>query len=208
MAKSPRMGFAKRRLGQEIDDAKAIRLYRSCLSHTVLRLGADRRWRTLLAVTPDSGDAACFRHLPRQLRILSQGAGNLGQRMQRLFARPGSGPLIIVGSDIPALRPAHIARAFKLLGGADAVFGPAHDGGYWLVGLRRAPRVLAPFAKVRWSSAHALSDTLANLQGRSIALAETLGDVDTADAYRRQRSKAERVLPLAAVLRIFGSASV
>jgi uncharacterized protein len=204
MAKSPRMGFAKRRLGREIGDAKAMRLYRSCLSHAVLRLAADPRWRALLAIAPDTDAVGRSWRLPRGLRVLSQGADDLGQRMQRLFARPGSGPLIIVGSDIPALRPAHVARAFKLLGGSDAVFGPALDGGYWLVGLRRCPRVLAPFAGVRWSSAYALSDTLANLREKSITFAETLDDIDTAEAYRKQRSVAERLLPLAACPRILG----
>jgi rSAM/selenodomain-associated transferase 1 len=198
MTKSPRMGFAKRRLGREVGDTKAIRLYRSCLSHTVLRLAADPRWRALLAIAPDADTAACLRHLARRLSVLPQGVGDLGQRMQRLFAREGPGPLIIVGSDIPSLRPLHVARAFKLLAGADAVFGPAPDGGYWLVGLRRCPRLLAPFARVRWSSAYALSDTLANLREKTIAFAETLDDIDSAESYRAQRSVAERVLPLAA----------
>ena len=83
------------------------------------------------------------------------------------------------GSDIPAMRPAHIAQAFKLLGSADAVFGRAPDGGYWLVGLRRVPRVLKPFADVRWSGPNTLADTLANLAGKRVAFAATLSDVDT-----------------------------
>ena len=85
---------------------------------------------------------------------------------------------MIVGTDVPGIRPAHIAEAFRLLGRHDAVFGPATDGGYWLVGLRRRPRVLRPFANVRWSSPHALADTLANLEGRTVAFVATLSDVD------------------------------
>jgi glycosyltransferase A (GT-A) superfamily protein (DUF2064 family) len=59
------------------------------------------------------------------------------------------------------------------------VFGPAEDGGYWLVGLgpRRPAR---PFAAVRWSTAHALADTRRNFHGRRIALLRSLSDVDTA----------------------------
>jgi glycosyltransferase A (GT-A) superfamily protein (DUF2064 family) len=69
---------------------------------------------------------------------------------------------ILIGSDIPGLGPADIAAGFRALGKADAVFGPALDGGYWLVGFGpRRPH--CPFAKVRWSSPHALADTLANL---------------------------------------------
>ena len=125
---------------------------------------------------------------------MPQGDGDLGVRMQRLFERLPPGPVVVIGSDIPAIRPAHIAEAFRLLGGADAVFGPAQDGGYWLVGLKRTPRVLAPFADVRWSGPHALSDTRANLKGSRVALAARLGDVDTAEDLQRERGRAERLI--------------
>jgi len=71
-------------------------------------------------------------------------------------------------------------------GAADATFGPAEDGGYWLVGLspRRPAR---PFAAVRWSTAHALADTLANFRPRRVAFLRTLRDVDTAADLRSVR---------------------
>ena len=117
-----------------------------------------------------------------------------GHRMQRIFRTLPPGPAIIVGSDIPAISAGEIAGAFKLLGKADAVFGAAPDGGYWLLGLKRAPRVLAPFACVRWSSEKALSDTLANLDGKKIAFVASLSDVDGADAYRRYRRQWQRLI--------------
>ena len=60
------------------------------------------------------------------------------------------------------------------------MFGPATDGGYWLVGYgpRRPQR---PFARVRWSGEHALADTLANFRGRRVAFLRPLDDVDTAE---------------------------
>jgi glycosyltransferase A (GT-A) superfamily protein (DUF2064 family) len=69
------------------------------------------------------------------------------------------------------------------------VFGPAADGGYWLVGLRRRPRLpRGLFERVRWSSAHALADTRAGLpKDTSVALLETLEDVDDVSAYARWR---------------------
>jgi rSAM/selenodomain-associated transferase 1 len=194
MAKSPEMGRVKRRLAREIGASAAIRFYRFCLSHTVLRLAADRRWRTVLAVDPGRGPATRFAPLPRGLARMRQGDGDLGLRMQRLFGRLPPGPVLIVGSDIPSIRPAHIAEAFRLLGGADAVLGPAPDGGYWLVGLKRSPRVPAPFARVRWSGPHALADTLANLKRRRVALAARLSDVDTAEDLRRERARVERLI--------------
>jgi glycosyltransferase A (GT-A) superfamily protein (DUF2064 family) len=96
--------------------------------------------------------------------------------------------VVIVGSDIPALRPRHVAQAFAQLGTHDAVFGPATDGGYWLVGLRRRPHVPALFEGVRWSTEHALADTLAKLRpGETAAFLDRLEDVDDAAAYRRWR---------------------
>jgi len=194
MAKTPHLGRVKRRLGREIGDVAAIRFYRNCLSHTALRLARDPRWRTILAVAPDRDVAARFWPLRGRLVRLPQGEGDLGRRMRRLFARLPPGPTIIVGSDIPAIRPAHVADAFRRLGRADAVLGPAPDGGYWLIGLSRTPRVLTPFAGVRWSGPHALADTLANLKGKRVALAAMLGDVDTAEDLRLERASAERLI--------------
>ncbi|MFZ1070275.1 MAG: TIGR04282 family arsenosugar biosynthesis glycosyltransferase [Methyloceanibacter sp.] len=191
MAKSPRAGRAKRRLAATIGAISATRFYRSCLSHTLMRLARDPRWQTLLAVSPDSEVRAPF--WPRAIERQPQGQGDLGARMQRLFRTLPPGPTIIVGSDIPAIKASDIARAFRLLGNADAVFGRAPDGGYWLVGLRRTPRLLAPFAGVRWSGPHALADTLGNLKGR-VAFAATLSDVDTEENYRRLGRNWQRLI--------------
>jgi glycosyltransferase A (GT-A) superfamily protein (DUF2064 family) len=95
------------------------------------------------------------------------------------------GPVVIVGTDVPGIRVDHIREAFRRLGRHDAVFGAATDGGYWLVGLRRRPHVPRPFAAVRWSSPHALADTLANLRGHSVGRVATLSDVDTAQDFAR-----------------------
>jgi hypothetical protein len=114
--------------------------------------------------------------------------------MQALFDRMPPGPVVLVGSDIPGISPAHIAEAFRLLGQADAVFGPARDGGYWLVGFNRSPGRLAPFHDVPWSTDRALAATCANLKGRRIAFAATLGDVDTAEDLKRQRGVVERLV--------------
>jgi len=192
MAKSPRLGLAKRRLGPEIGDVAALRFYRNCLKRTCLRLGFDPRWQTLLAVTPDRDlDANDW---PRDIPRMAQGTGDLGQRMHRIFAGLPTGKVIIIGSDIPAIEPQHVTQAFHLLGRADAVFGAATDGGYWLVGLKRMPAQSQAFADVRWSGPHALADTLANLDGKNIALVAILPDVDDAKTYRAWRNTAARLV--------------
>jgi rSAM/selenodomain-associated transferase 1 len=194
MAKSPLLGRVKRRLSREIGDAAATRFYRSCLSHSVLRLASDPRWRTVIAITPDRDIAERFWPAGARVVLLPQGGGDLGRRMQRIFAGLPPGPAIIVGSDIPSLRPSNIAEAFSRLGGADAVLGPARDGGYWLIGLKRTRGLPSPFAGVRWSGPHALADTLANLKGRRIAFASILEDIDTGEAYRRAGTGTQRLI--------------
>jgi rSAM/selenodomain-associated transferase 1 len=193
MVKCPRAGRVKRRLAARIGDVAATQFYRHCLANTLLRVGCDPRWRTLLAVSPDGALNAPF--WPAGIPRLPQGAGDLGSRMQRLFRSVPPGPALIIGSDIPAIDADEIARAFRLLDHADAVFGPAHDGGYWLIGLRRSPRLSAPFADVRWSGPQALADTLRNLAGRRVAFVKTLSDVDTEDDYRAARGSWQRLIP-------------
>jgi len=194
MAKAPIAGAVKRRLARDIGNVAALRFYRSTLARTIRCLSADPRWRTYLAVTPDTALAAPYWPPPHTIARIAQGAGDLGARMQTLFDSMPPGPVIVVGSDIPAMRPSHIARAFALLGRADAVFGPAHDGGYWLVGLKRSPARLAPFAQVPWSTDAALAATLKNLHGKSVAFVQKLSDVDTEADYHRERKCAGRIV--------------
>ncbi len=200
MAKCPVAGRVKRRLARDIGDVAAIRFYRGALARTVLSLGADPRWRTYLAITPDTAVTAPCWPSSGNVKRIPQGAGDLGARMQSLFDGLPPGPVIIVGSDIPAIRSDHIARAFKLLARSDAVFGRAPDGGYWLVGLKRSPRRLAPFAGIPWSTEEALAATVANLCGRSVAFAPGLSDVDTGEDYRREGKLAERLVPCRGLL--------
>jgi rSAM/selenodomain-associated transferase 1 len=186
MAKAPRSGLAKRRLAADIGAVAALRVYRSMLTQLCRRLSSGSAWITWLYVAPDH--AAHARRLwPRHPARRVQGRGDLGARMRRPLEELPPGPVVIVGSDIPALERHHIARAFKALGSHDLVFGPASDGGYWLVGARRRPHLPPLFHDVRWSTRHALSDTLRGISGcYRIAMLETLDDLDDGADYRRQ----------------------
>lgn len=184
-AKAPRLGQAKSRLAAGIGPVAALRFYRETAARLLRRLGGDPRWRVWLAVTPRRA------FWPAGPARIDQGPGDLGQRMGRMFRTLPPGPAVIVGSDIPELAPRHVAAAFRALGGHDAVIGPAADGGYWLIGLRRRPRIPAElFVGVRWSSAHALADTRASLPRRaSVVMLETLEDVDDGASYERWRAR-------------------
>lgn len=171
-ARAPRLGTVKRRLARGIGPLAALRFYRAQLAGLIRRLGPDRRWRLELAVTPDRA------RWPAGAPMRGQAGGDLGARMARALARHRRA--VLIGSDIPGIAPADIAAAFRALGRADAVFGPAMDGGYWLVGLgpRRPER---PFAGVRWSTATTLAETLANFRRHRVARLRTLRDIDTAE---------------------------
>lgn len=192
MARDPVAGRSKTRLAREAGVGRATAFARVCAAAVMRRLACDPRWKTHIAVTPDT--AVRRPTWPCSCEIIAQGHGDLGRRMQRLFARLLPGPVLIVGTDIPRIRTQHIARAFALLGSCDAVLGPAGDGGYWLVGLRRRPRILAPFGKVRWSGPHAFADTLSNLSDKTVGIAATIGDVDDLRALRREARFAGRVV--------------
>jgi rSAM/selenodomain-associated transferase 1 len=183
--REPRLGIGKRRLARVVGDAAALRFERAMLGLLARRLGRDRRWRLRLAVTPQRARHR-QRLWPRGVPVAGQGRGDLGQRMRRALAGCPPGSAVLVGSDIPDLNAHHIADAFRLLGGHDVVFGPAGDGGFWLVGARRCPSLPPLFGRVRWSGPHALADVLDNLPHRvRVGFAARLDDVDDGAAYRR-----------------------
>jgi len=166
--RAPRLGRVKSRLAAGIGALEALRFYRETCEHLLRRMMRDRRWQVHLALTPDR-DALGARAWPVAAARFGQGMGDLGRRMERAVRRLPPGPVVIVGSDIPALGPAHVARAFAALGTHHAVFGPAADGGY------------------------SLADTLAGLpRDLRVAFLETLEDVDDAAAYARWKRFSRR----------------
>jgi rSAM/selenodomain-associated transferase 1 len=183
----PALGRGKRRLAGEIGDVAAVRFERQMLALLLRRLAPNRRWRLRIAATPDRALRLRAPRPPARIERVGQGRGDLGARMSRAIAHCPPGPVVLVGADIPAMRARHIAAAFALLGACDLVFGPAEDGGFWLVGARRRQQLRSLFAAVRWSTRFALADVLANLPDHlAVGFVERLADVDDAEAYRRE----------------------
>jgi rSAM/selenodomain-associated transferase 1 len=191
-ARAPRLGTVKSRLARDIGQRAALRFHRDTLVALLRNLTRERRFRTVLALTPDGARD----RLPVRVRRIAQGRGDIGQRMDRAFSRFPRRRVAIIGCDIPDANARDVRTAFRALGRAAAVFGPAEDGGYWLVALG-ARRPSQPFVNVRWSTEHALADTVINFAGRNIAYLRTLRDVDTvADlpaVVRRRRTEMEHL---------------
>ena len=185
MVKEPRMGRVKTRLASEIGLINAWRFFKLNLAQTANALH-DKRWNCWLSITPDT--ATDKRGIwPRGWKRIKQGNGDLGVRMLRPMKSLPPGPVVIIGSDVLGITKAHINTAFRALGANDMAIGPTPDGGYWMVGQRRRPITINPFKNARWSTTHALNDTLASALASPrrirIALLDTLSDVDTAKDY-------------------------
>jgi rSAM/selenodomain-associated transferase 1 len=174
-AKAPCLGTVKKRLACGIGDVAALRFYKTTLAGTLRKLNQLRGCELVLAVTPRG---AFLRH-PPGWRVMGQSQGDLGVRMAQAFRDFSGRQTVLVGADIPALGAEDIRAAFKALKHSHAVFGPAADGGYYLVGMS-ARRPVRPFANVRWSSPEALADTLENFRGLRVRKLRVLRDVDTA----------------------------
>ena len=178
MVKEPHPGRVKTRLGRDLGMVGAAWWFRHQTRALLKRLD-DPRWQLVLAVAPDR-EGLQSRIWPAHLPRIPQGRGNLGDRMGRILRDLPPGRACIVGGDIPGIQKYHIRRGFTALGPHDAVFGPAPDGGYWMVGLKRIkPPPATLFQGVRWSSEHTLRDSMKTLPRHSVALIDTLRDVDT-----------------------------
>ena len=180
MVKEPRPGRVKTRLGRSIGMTTAAWWFRH-QARRVLRQLQDPRWELILSVSPNY-EGMQSRVWPHHLARIPQGQGNLGTRMKTLFDSLPPGPACIIGADIPGVTSREIWQAFRSLGTHDATFGPAPDGGYWLIGLKRTkPTPARLFSEVRWSTATALQDTIDNIPDLTIGRVATLSDVDDAN---------------------------
>lgn len=176
--KAPVAGRVKTRLARTIGAGRAAAVCRRLTGLTIARV-ADRGWRTLVAVDPPVAVQWTSSVWPPEIARIAQSKGDLGQRMAAAIRQAPPGPVIIIGADAPGVTRARIRAAFRALAGADAVFGPAADGGYWLVGLSRRRPAPAMFQKVRWSTPAALSDSLLSLPTHfRVRFMDQLRDID------------------------------
>jgi rSAM/selenodomain-associated transferase 1 len=191
-AKHPRRGKVKTRLEPALGPDGALELYRALLSDALRLIAslarADRRVELCLDA-PGEPPAELTEPLRTIVAWTAQGAGDLGARLARAARRcaeHGAGAVVFVGADSPTLPAARIEDAFRTLRtGTPAVFAPALDGGYVLVGCRPAhPGVLdALFDGVPWGGPRVLESTRSRLRVRALRWSELPAgsDVDEPD---------------------------
>lgn len=180
-AKAPVPGKTKTRLCPPLSGEQAARLYTAFVGDVLA--GARTSGAAAVSVAydphPKHPDLAWIEDSPPWFR---QADGDLGARLIAAFKtafRARSKKVVIIGSDCPDLDPRILRDAYARLDDADAVLGPAEDGGYYLVGLRAPMPHL--FTKMEWSDSSVLKSTLERLRlrGESFELLPEHADVDT-----------------------------
>ena len=189
----PEPGRVKTRLARETSDRDAAALYdvlaRHCLAQCLAGAQA-AKGEVLVFHDPESDPAAVAEWLGPGPRYLVQRGPDLGSRMADAFERAfglGFEAAVLVGSDIPGMRPGLLADALAVPAPDTAVLGPAEDGGYWLIGFHAqgfAPRV---FERMPWSTPLVCAETMRRLAeaGLDLRLAPQLADVDVLDDLAR-----------------------
>jgi rSAM/selenodomain-associated transferase 1 len=186
--KAPRPGSVKTRLAQSVGNEAACEIYEHLLKTILYTLTALPAVE--LRYSPDDALAEITSWLQQGWSARSQGDGDLGARMERAFGdafHSGASKAVIIGSDCPMIRSEDLEQAWRALDDSDLVLGPATDGGYWLVGLRKPHPAL--FEGIEWSSERVLAQTIsraAALNLRSYLLRE-LSDVDTLADWQRYK---------------------
>src|SRR5438477_9325323 len=184
--KAPCPGFVKTRLAEAVGPEKACVAYRKLVTTLLDRLGPIKEVE--LRFAPDDAASQMAPWLRPAWTAAPQRGGDLGERIRAAFDdafAAGCERVTIIGSDCPAITANDIADSWNLLAQYDAVLGPAHDGGYWLIALKAPAPDL--FTNIDWSTPRVLEQTLANLARtkRSFHFLRQLRDVDTADDWNR-----------------------
>ena len=189
MAKAPRPGAVKTRLCPPLVAAEAVALYRCFLLDKIAVVRTLVGARPVVAYTPDDARAE-FAALAPDFALVPQHGPDLGARLYATLAdllAAGHTGVIAVDSDTPTLPVEFLQRAVDCLArpGPDVVLGPTEDGGYYLIGVRAAHRVL--FDAVPWSTSAVLEVTLrqAATAGLQAVCLPPWFDVDTPDDLRR-----------------------
>ncbi|MFO7634982.1 MAG: TIGR04282 family arsenosugar biosynthesis glycosyltransferase [Caldilinea sp.] len=184
VAKQPAAGQTKTRLCPPLRGEEAAVLYSAFLADTLDIMRSVPDVHCGIAYLPH-GAEAYFRTLAPEMTLYLQQGESLGERLAHLITQAlenGAAQAVVMDSDSPTLPPAYVAQAFDLLdGGADAVFGPCRDGGYYLVGMTRPLPTL--LREVQMSTPTVLADTLAIAarEGVRVALLPEWYDVDTGE---------------------------
>ncbi len=177
--RNPELGKCKTRLAKKVGDKAALDIYTFLLTHTAKitqHLPVDKQ----VYYSEEIWEKDIWNPGIYQKRV--QQGEDLGIRMLQAFSdgfEAGYQKIIVIGSDLYDLSQADLQNAFEALDQQDYVIGPAEDGGYYLLGMKKYKEPL--FYNKQWGKPSVLEDTLKDLQHEKYTLLETRNDVDLYD---------------------------
>lgn len=174
--KNIKLGKVKTRLAKTVGDENAFTIYKALVEVTEIAtssINVDKRIYF--------SDAIIHEKWPNDYKAVQKGE-DLGQRMSNAFKdgfNDGYTEIVLIGSDLPNITKKVINNGFGSLKSKEVVFGPAEDGGYYLVGMSKLHHFI--FENKAWSTSNLLEETLSELKQKKIevSLIETLNDIDT-----------------------------
>ena len=181
------LGKVKTRLAAGVGEEQAMEIYRYLLNKTYLALK-----EITVPVTTYFSEFIPENPIHSAENKQLQLGGDLGERMRNAFVahlESGMEKVVLIGTDCPSMEGTHIVQAFEALEHSDLVLGPARDGGYYLIGMKRRADFL--FEGITWSSELVLSQTLtlAAEQGLRSSLLPILEDIDSPEDWERYCSQ-------------------
>jgi len=183
--RNPELGKVKTRLAKTIGDQKALDIYKLLLNYTkrtIQNINCDKAVYYSDAIQEnDIWENSIF------LKKLQNGK-NLGYRMYNAFKNAfhkDYKKVVIVGTDIFELKSKQINEAFKALDKHEVVIGPAKDGGYYLLGLKKLhPEI---FKNKKWGTETIFQETMQGLNNVDVHLLVELNDIDTYDDLKQHK---------------------
>lgn len=182
--RNPEKGKVKTRLAKGVGEERALAIYKALLSKT-RRVAQDIEAHRFLFYSEAVAHRDAWPSSDFDKRV--QAGADLGARMEHAFEQALNEVerAVIVGSDIAQIEKSIIEKAFKILDNHDFVLGPALDGGYYLLGMKKPSPHL--FQQMVWSTPDVATQTLKRIkdEGGSYGLVDTLSDIDYAEDWKK-----------------------
>lgn len=178
LTKNPELGKGKSRLAATIGKENALIIFKELINHTVT-ITKDLPTDKWVFYSDYIGDNEYFEDSIYH-KFLQEGY-DLGDRMRNAFNQAfesGYEQVVMIGSDCYQLTSNELIKGFKILNSNDFVFGPAEDGGYYLIGTRTS--FTKVFDNKTWSTATVLYEAIRDVEGADLTFdtLATLSDVD------------------------------
>lgn len=187
--KNEELGKVKTRLAVTVGEEKALEIYRILISYTY-QVIQDLPLTTYIFFSNFIPNSVA--DIPSNFVLRLQEGENLGERMSNAFQllfKSGYQRILILGTDCAQLESRHIKDAIQKLDEKDVVIGPAEDGGYYLLGMKKSTTSL--FEGIEWSTSQVFSQTIEKLTRAELSygIIETLSDVDVEEDWEKVKMK-------------------